>query len=74
MKLLFNPSSVVVIGVSTRPFNLGQVIVWNLFNFGFKGKIHLVGKESGSIMDHEIHAREGLQAFLAKRAPQWQHK
>ena len=35
MKELFCPSSVVVIGVSTKPFNLGKVIAWNLTEFGF---------------------------------------
>lgn len=55
MKELFYPSSVVVIGVSTKPFNLGKVIAWNLAEFGFKGEIHYLGIEGGKIFDREIH-------------------
>lgn len=55
MRLLFNPSSVVVIGVSTRWNNLGKEIARNLLEFNYNGVIHLVGLESGVIFGHKIH-------------------
>jgi acyl-CoA synthetase (NDP forming) len=54
MKELFCPSSVVVIGVSTKPFNLGKVIAWNLTEFGFDGVVHLLGTEPGVILGRTI--------------------
>ena len=55
MQELFFPSSVVVIGVSTKPFNMAKVIVWNLSTFGFAGAVHLLGKEPGELMGRRIH-------------------
>lgn len=55
MKDLFNPSSVVVIGVSTQPHNLGKEIARNLFEFGYNGVIHLVGIEGGIIFGRRIY-------------------
>ena len=55
MKELFYPSSVVVIGVSTDPFNLGKEIARNLFEFQYTGEIHLVGREGGIIFGRKIH-------------------
>ncbi|HMK35752.1 MAG TPA: acetate--CoA ligase family protein [Desulfomonilaceae bacterium] len=55
MKELFCPSSVVVIGVSTRPMNLGKEIARNLFEFRFTGVIHLVGTQGGIMFGRRIH-------------------
>ncbi|MFH1117825.1 MAG: acetate--CoA ligase family protein [Pseudomonadota bacterium] len=55
MKDLFYPSSVVVIGVSTHPFNLGKEIARNLFEFQYTGEIRLVGREGGTIFGRKIH-------------------
>lgn len=55
MQKLFFPSSVVVIGVSTNPFNLGKEIARNLFEFQYTGEIRLVGREGGTIFGRKIH-------------------
>jgi hypothetical protein len=55
MEELFFPSSVVVIGVSTKPFNMAKVIVWNLSTFGFAGAVHLMGRLAGELMGRRIH-------------------
>lgn len=54
MKELFFPSSVVVIGVSTDPLNLGKEIVGNLLEFNYTGEIHLVGLEGGILFGRRI--------------------
>jgi acetate---CoA ligase (ADP-forming) len=55
VKDLFCPSSVVVIGVSTKPFNLGKEIARNLFEFCYSGVIHLVGAHEGVFLGRRIH-------------------
>lgn len=55
MEKLFNPSSVVIFGVSTHPANLGKEIARNLFEFRYTGVIHLVGKEGGVLFGRKIH-------------------
>ncbi|MCX5873784.1 MAG: acetate--CoA ligase family protein [Deltaproteobacteria bacterium] len=55
MKKLFNPSSVVVIGVSADPRNLGKEIARNLFEFLYTGVIHLVGLDEGVLFGRKIH-------------------
>ena len=55
MKDLFFPSSVVVIGVSSRPTNLAKEIVRNLVDFQYTGIIHLVGTEQDVFLGHVIH-------------------
>jgi len=57
---LFNPSSVAVIGASTRELHIGNRIIKNLLDFGYKGPIYPVNpkadevrgiKAYGSILD-----------------------
>ncbi len=55
MRDFFFPSSVVVIGVSARPMNLGKEIARNLFEFRYNGVIHLVGPQGGVMFGREIH-------------------
>ncbi len=55
MKKLFNPSSVVVIGVSSDPRNLGKEIARNLFEFRYTGVIHFVGLDEGVLFGRKIH-------------------
>jgi acetyltransferase len=57
MKDFFYPSSVVVIGVSTVPSNLGKEIARNLLEFQFNGIVHLVGLDGGVIFGRKIHRR-----------------
>jgi acetyltransferase len=54
VKELFCPSSVVVIGVSNKPFNLGKIIAWNLTEFGFDGVVHLLGMEPEVVLGRTI--------------------
>lgn len=54
MDKLFYPRSVVVIGVSENPDNLGRIIVENLFEFQFKGEIILVGRSGGILFGRRI--------------------
>jgi acyl-CoA synthetase (NDP forming) len=59
---LFNPKSVVVIGVSENPNNLARNIVENLFEFQFNGEIILVGKKEGILFGRKIcTSMENLQ-------------
>lgn len=55
MKDLFWPSSVVVIGVSTKELNLGKEIASNLYRFNYSGVIHLVGANEGVLFGQRIH-------------------
>ncbi len=55
MDRLFHPCSVLVIGVSPRPENLGKNIASNLIEFGFEGEIHLFGRQPGYFLGHRIH-------------------
>ena len=52
---LFYPESVMVVGVSDTPTNLGRNIVENLDRFNFKGPLYLVGKEGGNLNSRKIY-------------------
>jgi acyl-CoA synthetase (NDP forming) len=54
MDKIFYPNSIVVIGVSERPSNMGRNIVANLLDFGYKGEIHIVGQREGVVFGHRI--------------------
>ena len=54
MDKIFNPDSIVIIGVSERPTNMGQNIVANLLEFGYRGEIHVVGQREGVVFGHRI--------------------
>jgi acyl-CoA synthetase (NDP forming) len=54
MNKIFNPNSIVVIGVSERPANMGRNIVANLLDFGYGGEIHVAGQREGVIFGHRI--------------------
>src|SRR4030065_1291766 len=75
MDQLFNPKSVVVIGVSERPDNLARYIAENLFKFKFHGEIFLIGKKEGILFGRGIctsieDLREGIDvAVILTPAP-----
>jgi len=54
MDKIFNPNSIVVIGVSERPTNMGRNIVANLLDFGYGGEIHVVGQREGVVFGYRI--------------------
>ena len=65
LQKLFYPKSIMVVGVSDTPTNLGRNIVQNLNRFDFKGPVHLVGKEGGTLDGNKIHTRiEEIDASL----------
>ena len=49
------PKSVLVVGVSEEPTNLGRAIVSNLERFCFKGEIYLLGLKKGNFGDRPIY-------------------
>jgi len=55
MKKIFYPDSVAVIGVSSKPTNLGRNIVDNLIDFGFDGLVYAVGPSGGIISTRRIY-------------------
>jgi len=55
MRKLFFPDSILVIGVSPGPRNMGRNIVDNLLRFKYGGRIHLVGRKPGFYAGHPIH-------------------
>ena len=54
MDRFFNPSSIVVFGVSDAPGNLGRIITGNLERFNFKGNIYAIGPSRGYVGDREV--------------------
>jgi acetate---CoA ligase (ADP-forming) len=54
MKGFFYPNSVVVIGVSQKPSNMGRMIVKNMITKGFSGQVHAVGPTGGVILGRPI--------------------
>ena len=57
MERFFEAKSVVVVGVSEAPGNLGQAIVGNLIEFRYTGTIYVVGPKGGSFLGHKIYPR-----------------
>jgi len=55
MERFFNARSVVVIGVSNSPGNLGRAIMYNLMEFRYQGVIYAVGPKGGAFMGHRIY-------------------
>ncbi|HIE06889.1 MAG TPA: hypothetical protein EYP64_02455 [Desulfarculaceae bacterium] len=55
MEKIFNPKSILVVGVSEHPNNLAQNIVANLIEFGWVGDLYLFGKKGGVYAGYEIH-------------------
>ncbi len=55
MREIFYPTSVAVIGVSSKPTNLGRNIVANLIEYGFEGIVYAVGPSGGAIATRRIY-------------------
>jgi acyl-CoA synthetase (NDP forming) len=54
MDKIFYPNSIVVIGVSERPTNMGRNIVANLLDFDYGGEIYVVGQQEGVVFGQRI--------------------
>ncbi len=59
MREIFYPCSVAVIGVSSRPSNLGRNIVANLVEYDFDGIVYAVGPRGGMIETRRIYYSVG---------------
>jgi acetyltransferase len=46
MEKIFNPESLLVVGVSNRADNLARNILRNLQNFGYRGEVYALGREA----------------------------
>ncbi len=55
MQSIFYPHSVAVVGVSSKPTNLGRNIMLNLVDFGFDGVVYAVGPSGGAIATRRIY-------------------
>jgi len=53
---MFKPESVAVIGASNTPGKVGYIIVDNLINDGFEGKIYPVNPKGGEILGKQAYA------------------
>lgn len=59
MREFFYPNSVAVIGVSSRPTNLGRNIVANLVEYEFNGIVYAVGPSGGTVETRRIYHAVG---------------
>ena len=59
MRDFLYPSSVAVIGVSSKESNLGRNILANLVEFGFQGMVYAVGPSGGVIETRRIYRSVG---------------
>jgi acetate---CoA ligase (ADP-forming) len=57
MNTFFDAKSVVVVGVSDSPLNLGRTMVLNLLEFRYTGTIYVVGPKGGAFLGHKIYPR-----------------
>lgn len=55
MDKLFNPESILVVGVSPSPRNMGRNIVHNLIRFGYAGRVYIMGRRTGNVAGQPIH-------------------
>jgi acetyltransferase len=79
MEKLLYPESIAVVGVSESRDNLGKLIVKNLLDFQYEGKIYPVGRKEGYVYGlkiftgiEEVPGKIGLAVFLipAKAVPE----
>ena len=59
MREIFYPCSIAVIGVSSKPTNLGRNIVANLVEYGFDGIVYAVGPSGGMVETRRIYRSVG---------------
>jgi len=55
LESLFSPKSIVIIGISPRPGNLGQGVLLNLSEHGYRGQIYLVGRGGQEYAGLPVH-------------------
>jgi acetyltransferase len=52
---LFAPQSIAIIGISSRPDNLGQGVLFNLNEHSYQGEVYLVGRGSDQVNGLPVH-------------------
>lgn len=57
IRAILNPASIAIIGMSSKPGSLGQVVLRNVAGGGYQGDIHLVGRSGGSFEGRRILGR-----------------
>ena len=55
MEKLFSPQSIAIVGISPRPGNLGQGVLLNLNEHGYRGQVYLVGRGGGQVSGLLVH-------------------
>ena len=56
---LFRPQSIAIIGASTRPLTIGNRIVTNLLEYGFKGPLYPVNPKAAPVLDQTAYPSIG---------------
>ncbi|MCX7823372.1 MAG: acetate--CoA ligase family protein [Syntrophobacterales bacterium] len=55
MKDFFEAKSVVIVGVSASPDNMGRAIIYNLVRYQYSGIVYAVGPKGGSFLGFKIY-------------------
>jgi acyl-CoA synthetase (NDP forming) len=55
MRDFFYPQTIAVIGVSSKPTNLGRNIIANLVEYGFDGIVYAVGPDGGMVETRRVY-------------------
>lgn len=55
MRKLFHPQSILVVGVSDSPGNMGRHIVSNLIRHRYPGRVHLMGTRPCNVAGQQVH-------------------
>ena len=55
MDKIFYPDSILVVGVSPSPTNMGRHIVQNLIRFDYAGRIYVMGRREGNVAGQPVH-------------------
>jgi len=53
--IFFNPKSIAIIGASENPNKGGNIVIQNLFEFGYGGKIYPINPKGGKILGLDIY-------------------
>ncbi len=56
---LFRPKSIAVVGASANPLSIGHMVMKNLLDYGFKGKVYPVNPKTPEILGHQAYKTVG---------------
>jgi len=56
---LFRPKSIAVVGASANPLSIGHMVMKNLLDYGFKGKVYPVNPKTPEILGHQAYKSVG---------------